>query len=432
MVDRALRICLVSQSYLPYHGGITEHVWHLAAFLCARGHHVTVLTGNPLQGNHSPDPDPPGVRVLRVGRTVRVPSNGARACVTLGWRWGAKIGRLLRQPSDLVHIHSPLEPFLPLWTLGNLPGTKIGTFHTGGEKLHWGYQGFAHWLLPFSRRLTRRLAVSRTAARFVSRHFPGHYEVIPNGVDPSRFYPPQVPRGKGQRPEIQILFVGRLDPRKGLCTLLDAFTRLRRARVLRGSGKPGSGIQGAGRMARRLQFTKNLRLVIVGDGPERPRLERLARDRRLPVAFLGSSSRRDLPERYRQADVFVAPSADGESFGVSLLEAMASGLPIVAAGIPGYRETLEGSKAAVFFRPGCAEALARALEQLLDDAERRGHMGCEARRFVHRYSWDRVADRIEQIYFECLARQDQSGRPCWPPPGRVPNGHSISAVRSPG
>lgn len=409
MMERPrLRVWLVSQSYLPFHGGITEHVWHLADGLARRGHEVTILTGNG-SSRHEPDgtiptgnassrhePDPPDVRVVRIGRTFHVPSHGAQACVTAGLRWGARLRRSLGQPPDIVHIQSPLEPFLPLWALHRLPGVKIGTFHTGGDEPHWGYRYFSPWLRGVAHRLDARIAVSREAERFVSRHFAGEYAIIPNGVDATRFnHAPArgVANGRGRN----ILFVGRLDPRKGLDTLMNAFAAIHCAAENNGCPRP--------------------RLTLVGHGPARTALERRAREDRLPVSFAGDVARDELPHWYRAADLFVAPSTGGESFGISLLEALAAGLPLAAADIPGYRETLQGAAAVRFFMAGCASSLAAALhESLRDDSNESGRDGIRERNvlFLRRYSWPSIASRTEDLYLEALQaaawRNPEAGR----------------------
>jgi len=375
----ALEVWLVSQSYLPYYGGITEHVWHLAERLAARGHRVRLWTGQPLRDGHgSRDPDPPGVDVLRLGHTLRLPSNGARACVTFGWGWRQRVAALGLRPPDIVHIQSPLEPFLPLWALRQLPGVKIGTFHTGGTHRHWGYRHCARWLAGPMSRLRVRLAVSPEAARYVAAHFPGDYRVMPNGVDLTRFRPRRAGARGAPCGELRVLFVGRCDPRKGLATLLEALALTRRRRT--GAPHP------------------HLSLVVVGDGPERPMLERRARALGVPTEFAGGVPRAQLPRRYGDAEIFVAPSTDGESFGVSLLEAMACGLPIVASRIPGYRETLRDSGAALLFDPGSARALAAALVTLAGDAVRRERMGEMGARFARRFDWELVAGQVEEVY----------------------------------
>jgi phosphatidyl-myo-inositol alpha-mannosyltransferase len=375
--ERRLEIWLVSQSYLPFYGGITEHVWHLAERLAARGHRVSILTGRPLRGAARPsDPDPSGVTVHRLGRTLRLPSNGARACVTLGPGWGRRLAALRVPPPEIVHVQSPLEPWLPLWALRALPGVKIGTFHTGGSHRHWGYRHGARLLDGPLAALRVRLAVSREAARYVALHFPGEYRVLPNGVDLVRFHP----RPAGAPRELRALYVGRCDPRKGLRILLDAMIRL------------GNDADGRPRLG----------LRIAGDGPERGPLERAARRAGLAVEFAGGVTRADLPRLYREADLFVAPSTDGESFGVSLLEALASGLPVVASRIPGYAETLRDSGAGLLFEPGSPEALAAALRALAGDRVRRAAMGEMGRRYAARYDWDRLAGEVETVYLEAL------------------------------
>ncbi len=373
-----LHICLVSQSYLPYHGGITEHVWHLAHALTRRGHWVSILTGAPAGNGHPADPDPPGVQVIRLGRTFKIPSHGGRACVVLAGGRRASLARRFAVPPDLVHVQSPLEPFLPLWALRDLPGVKIGTFHTGGSRPHWGYLRFARCLAPYARRLDHRIAVSREAARFVADHFPGRYEVIPNGVDVERFAH-RAARNEPPGPPV-ILHVGRLDPRKGLRSLLAAFERLR--------DRPATGAA---------------ELWLVGDGPERGWLARQAALRRLPVRLLGAVPRARLPEIYARADLFVAAATDGESFGISLLEAMASGVPILAAGNAGYAETLGDNGAARFFPPGDGARLAREIAALLADETARARMRAAGLRRVQAFAWERIAARVEGAYRQALA-----------------------------
>ncbi len=381
-----LRICLVSQSYLPFHGGITEHVWHLAGALASRGHSVTILTGAPFRPMPIGDPDPPGVTVRRVGRTVRLPSHGARACVTFGWGWRQSLKPLLKEGIDVVHLQSPLEPVLPLWALKYLPGVKVGTFHTGGDTPHWGYVHGARWLQTFAGRLDLRVAVSREARRFVSDRFPGSYEVIPNGVDLPRFAHPGAGRPRrvayGHLPRLRALYVGRLDPRKGLLTLLEALQRYR-------------DLAAAHRWP-------TLEIDLVGDGPLRRVIDRRVARERLPIRCHGAQSRDALPSFYRDADIFLAPSEHGESFGISLLEAMASHLPMIAANISGYRETLAGSGAALLFQAGSPKALCEAMATMTRIPEQQVRMGEAGFDHVQRYAWPRVAAQVERAYLSCL------------------------------
>ncbi len=402
-----LRIWMISQSYLPYQGGITEHVWHLSAALAARGHHVTVVTGRPLDIQSGDDPDPPGVRILRTGLTVRVPSHGSRACITLpNLRFGPP---LTSAPStgptglpDIVHLQSPLEPFLPLWALQHLPGIKVGTFHTGGARPHWGYRWGARWLRAYAERLDARIAVSSEAARFVRAHLPGDYVVVPNGIELIRFNaasgasasrPPDTSKTSGRDPivrdeatrshptwdgALRALYVGRLDPRKGLPVLLDALDRYRAESA--GSRLPP------------------VTLDIVGDGPLAGRLKSFARRRRLAVNFWGRVSREELTGHYRRSDLCIALSEHGESFGINILEAMASGRPVIVSNIDGYRETVAGSGAGLLVEAGSEPACTQALVRLATDPALREAMGRAGRRHAQGYSWAAIAERIERVY----------------------------------
>ncbi len=365
---RPLEILLVSQSYRPVCGGISEHVHHLALALRDRGHRVRILTSRP-----GPEAEEEGLRVVRIGRRFRIPSNGAMANLAFHARYRSLVRRALDPPLDLIHVHSPLEPFLPWAVLKEAEVPCVGTFHNAGRP-HWGYRMFSSILAPLAERLTLRTAVSLSAARFAGRHFPGEYLIIPNGVDRSRFYP-NGPRPPDRRPTC--LFVGSLEPRKGLETLVAAMEIA----------------------ARRLPARPILR--VVGGGSRARTLLRCRGHRAFDLEWEGEVPAPALPEIYRQADLFAAPALHGESFGIVLLEALASGLPVVASRIEGYRDLLDGCPAAVLVRTGSAGALAEGILQAWGDfrgeRERR-----EARAFVEPFDWQRVTDMTEQAYLEAV------------------------------
>ena len=360
-----IRVLLVTQSYHPIHGGIGEHVRHLALALGARGHEAVVLTAGP----PPPGGEPPGPEVIRLGRRIQVPSNGSRA--TIAWRpsYRLAVRSVLRDPYDIVHVHSPLEPFLPWAVLREARAPCVGTFHNAGS-VHWGYRFFADRLRGFVERLDARTAVSRCAARYVGRHFPGRYHILANGVDTARFRPGEGRRG---RPRPALLFVGRLEKRKGIGLLLDGVSRAAAAM------RPAP------------------RLLVVGDGSLRGRMLRRAARLGVDLEWIGPVSPAEIPGIYRSADLLVAPALFGESFGIVLLEALASGLPVVASSIEGYQELLARCPAAELFRAGDAADLGRAIARALETA-REERVRREARRFAIRYGWDRLVIGMEAIY----------------------------------
>jgi phosphatidylinositol alpha-mannosyltransferase len=369
-----VKIALVSQSYYPRFGGVTEHVAHTAGELRRRGHEVTVVTGRP-PGYRSPDPPD----VVRVGTSILVPFQGAFVDLTIGPTLRRDLRRLWGERTfDLVHVHQPLTPTLPLLTGETASAPVVGTFHAAGANSRL-FRLFRRPLDEHWRRLAGRIAVSPTARQFVHRHFPGDYRIIPNGVDVRRFHPDVPPRPALADGRLNILFVGRLDPRKGLPVLLDAFPRVRRA-------------------------VPEARLVVVGSSFLRGWLEhRLDSREREHVVFGGAVPASELPSWYASSHVVVSPALRNESFGIVLLEAMAAGRPLVASDIPGYRTVIEDEDDGVLVPPGDVGALAAALTALLRDPARRLALAARGRARAETVSWSEVAARLEAYYDEVRA-----------------------------
>jgi phosphatidylinositol alpha-mannosyltransferase len=389
-----VRIALVTQSYYPRFGGVTEHVAHTARELRARGHVVLIVTGRP--PGHGADDDP---QILRLGTSVLVPFQGAFVDLTLGPTLRRSLSRLWRErPFDLVHVHQPLTPTLPLLTGETATAPVVGTFHAAGGDSRL-FRAFRRPLTRHWRRLAGRIAVSTSARAFVHRHFPGDYRLIPNGVDVRRFHPDVPPRPELADGRLNVLFVGRLDPRKGLPVLLDAFPAVRRA-------------------------VPEARLLVVGDSFLRPWLERRVEAReRAHVHFAGAVPAADLPGWYASAHAVVSPALRNESFGIVLLEAMAAGRPVIASDIPGYRSVVADGDDGVLVPPGDRSALAAAIAGLLRDPARRLALSARGRARAEAFSWASVAARLEAYYREVLG----DGPPPVPAPG--PAAAAFATVR---
>jgi phosphatidylinositol alpha-mannosyltransferase len=373
-----VKIGIVSQSYYPRYGGVTEHVHHTALELRRRGHEVTIVTSRFRQGEamHAPG-------VVRIGYNIMIPFNGAFVDLALGLRLKSQLRSLMREYDfDLVHTHAPLVPTLPLLAIQAAECPQVGTFHTTG-----GPSRLLSWtrglLEPVVSRLDARVAVSQTARDFAARYFPGHYHVIPNGVDVERFHPGASPIERWRDPEHDnLLFVGRLDPRKGVQLLLDCMPEV----VERTRGRA--------------------RLLVVGDSYLRLKYEAsIPGAMRRHIHFLGHVPREELPRWYATGDIFVSPATGNESFGIVLLEAMAAGRAVVASDIPGYRSVVTPDVNGVMFAPGDRAALSRTLIRLLNDPERRVLLGARGRARALEFAWPRVGDRLEALYREVLTRR---------------------------
>jgi len=390
-----MKIAIVSQSYYPRFGGVSEHVGHSAAALARRGHDVTVVTGRPLHVGHSPahaDPALPGlerVRVVRLGTALLVPFQGAFVDLVVSASLDAELDELWRRERfDLVHVHQPLTPSLPLLATWRRPAPLVGTFHAAGgrSRLFRTFRGPLAWHYG---RLDLRLAVSPAAQRFVTGDFAPPPLIVPNGVDAQRFHPAVAPAPGGRDGRFTVLFVGRLDPRKGLGVLLAAWPRVVR------------------------ELAGEARLNVVGSSALAP-LVRAAvpRELRRSVHFAGAVSARDLPGWYAASDVFCSPATRNESFGIVLLEAMASGKAVVCSDLPGYRAVCRPRVEGLLAPPGDPEGLAAALTAVARDAELSRRLGHAGRQRAEAFDWARVAGALESLYGDVLA-----GREPRPPAG---------------
>ncbi|MCK4236170.1 MAG: glycosyltransferase family 4 protein, partial [Candidatus Krumholzibacteria bacterium] len=213
-----MKICIVTQSYYPKPGGVTEVVHHTAEELKTRGHTVTIITTH----YSGKEKEVPGI--IRIGRNVIVPVNGAWVNVTAGIGLKKRLEEIFRREAfDIIQTHCPLVPTLPLIALKAARADQkvIGTFHAAA-KSNLAYQIFQRPLRARAERLDRRLAVSESAMQFASRYFPGTYEIVPNGIDCRRFNPEVPPIERLRDGKLNVLCVGRMDKRKGLPYLLKA------------------------------------------------------------------------------------------------------------------------------------------------------------------------------------------------------------------
>ena len=393
-----LKIGILSQAYHPAVGGVTEHVDATASALRERGHDVAIITAR-FADREYPAHEQNGAngherRVYRIGWNVAVPYNGAENNVTFGFGLREKLEEILAEERfDLLHVHCPVSPVLPLLALRIAKQPIVGTFHSTVTS-DLAFRLFRRALLPSYRRIDRTLAVSEAARSCVLRHFPGPVDILPNGVNLERFRPGLRRLERFDDGTPNILFVGRHDPRKGLPELMAACSALARDSV-------------------------PFRLIIVGDGSLRRRIEGMAHGAlEGRVHFEGCVSNERLPRYYASSDVFCSPARGGESFGIVLLEAMASGVPIVATDLPGYRTVLTPGSQGLVVPPRDPGALRLALETLLSRPDLGREMGARGVETSRRYAWPLIAERLEEIYGSLVglgraaARiQDLGGKP---------------------
>jgi phosphatidylinositol alpha-mannosyltransferase len=382
-----LKLALVSPYDFAYPGGVTEHVANLAEQFLARGHEVHIVA--PSSDDESEPTTSVDAPVHRIGRVVSIPANGSVARITLSLRSYLQAKRLLQEEQfDLIHLHEPMMPALPLTVLRHSTSTNIGTFHAFRNTPLTYFYG-KPILRPFFRKLHGRIAVSSAARDFVGEYFPSDYRVIPNGIDFSRFHRRYPPLEQFQDARPTVLFVGRLEKRKGLRFLLRAWPHV-------------------------LERVPDARLVVVGRGRPLEGYRRFAaRQGWSPedVVFAGYVAAEDLPRYYQACDVFCAPNTGQESFGIVLLEAMAAGAPIVASDIPGYRDVVTDGVHGLLVEPKKSAALADGICRLLTNPELRATMRSAGQMTARAYDWPRVASQVLSYYEEILERRQTEPEP---------------------
>jgi phosphatidyl-myo-inositol alpha-mannosyltransferase len=361
----AMRIALVSPYSWSYPGGVTRHIEALAEQFMAGGHEVRVLApydppdrlsarmhrGARPEARELPD------WVVPLGRTIGVKSNGAvsnlphtpYAITTM--RRELRAGRF-----DVIHVHEPVAPVVGYDALDTTLAPLVGTFHCYSENAISNGIGNAFGAKRKLQRLHVRIAVSEAAAWTGRRFYGGSYRIIPNGVDVPADLPVSLPRPQGA--PLRLAFVGQAVERKGLPVLLRAFEALR----------DHVGVE----------------LVVVG--ADREEVEPLMLDGVEGVTVLGKVSDAEKAAALASADLLVAPSLGGESFGMVLTEAFAAGTPVVASDIPGYRDVVRDGVDGMLFTRGDATALAETLRDLAVAPERRAAMAVEARAHAPRYA----------------------------------------------
>jgi phosphatidylinositol alpha-mannosyltransferase len=382
-----MKIALVSPYDFAYPGGVTHHICHLAEHFTRMGHGVKIIAPASKGVSNLVD------KFIPVGKPRPIPVSGSIARITISPWLSSRIKAILnREEFDIIHLHEPLMPMLCTTVLRLSRTTNIGTFHASGARSWYNYGSpLAKLLLKkWFRKLNGKIAVSELAMNCVSKHFPEYYHIIPNGIDLKHFSPDVSPFDEFCDGKLNILFVGRLEKRKGLNYLLKSYQQVK-------------------------QEIPDSRLIIVGPGTRlRRKYEKQVKRGILEdVVFIGYASYDDLPRYYKTADVFCAPATGFESFGIILLEAMAIGKPIVASNVEGYASLITHGVEGYLVPPRDEKELARSLISLLRDESLRQKMGAKGQLKAREYAWEDIAQRLLDYYASVLGEStgERSSKP---------------------
>ena len=394
MHSSPLKIAQVCPYDLERPGGVQAHIRDTAAALGELGHEVTIVAPKMRPGA-SVERISSTLRIVRLGQAHAVRLSGTRfeASLALGGQYGRLRAAMRPGAFDVVHYHTLWSPLLPFQAFACSPAPSVVTFHDtppdtlGGAFTRVLLGGLSRLLLTC---VDEAIAVSEAPRAHLRPGTGRNIHLSPPCTDLRRFSEGEAPLGPSDG-KVTLLFVGRLESRKGVMVLLKAYRRLC------ADGLP-------------------VRLVIAGAGSEEAALRHYVEQRRLPdVAFLGRFEDEDAPALYAACDIACAPSPYGESFGIVIAEAMAAGKPVVAAANRGYRTLLAAHAEDLLAPPGDDEAFYRRLKRLVADSGLRERLGEWAGAEALRYDCRTVAPELVDIYRRAIAsparRRGPAARP---------------------
>lgn len=381
-----MKIGLVCPYNIAKGGGVQEIVLALQQELENRGHIAKILTPEPrdMPDYHRKD------SIIFVGGAadfkspLHTTSQFSMAADTYG------ITQMLEEEKfDILHFHEPWVPMLSRQILSRSTSVNVATFHAKLPDTVMT-RTMAKVITPYTKAVLNQLdeltAVSEAASEYVRTLTSEPISIIPNGIDLTKY---KTQKSSITKETKTILFVGRLERRKGVEYLLHAYSLLMTRDV-------------------------DVELIIAGDGPDREKLEYLAADLDLGnVTFTGYVTEEEKLTLLHTADLFCAPALYGESFGIVLLEAMATGAVTVAGNNPGYASVLQDLGSLSLVNPKDSEEFARRLDVMLHDEQLRKLWRKWASEQVQQYSYPRVVDQYLEIYESAYKRHSQVAEPVW-------------------
>ncbi len=356
-------------------GGVQNHVRDLAEYLIAQGHDVSVLAP-------AIDEDALPAYVVSAGKPIAIPYNGAVARILFGPIAFARVRSWISQGDfDLLHLHEPAIPSLSLLACWAAEGPMVGTFHAAAKRQKAIF-AIGPILEPVIEKLSVRIAVSEAARLTLTEHLETDAIVIPNGIYAEKFRNGIAqPQWSGET----IGFIGRFEePRKGLSILLEALPIVSR-------------------------FVPNVRILVAGPGDSDATLKTIDPQLRSRISFLGRLTDEEKANFLSSVSLYVAPNTGGESFGIILAEAMASGAPCLASDIPAFSSLLgDGDFGALFASEDSAD-LARVMIDLLRDGPKRSALSIAGQEHAKLFDWDTVAEQIFSVYEMAIVGSQKVG-----------------------
>lgn len=365
-----MKIGLVCPYNMFRGGGVQEYVLALRNGFVERGHKAFVITPQPRSYK---GPKVPGI--IMVGGAAPFRAQRTMTDLSVSVDVDSLEEVLQEQNFDILHFHEPWVPILSRQILTRSDAIHFGTFHAAMSERRT-QRTIEKVVTPYTRPLLGYLdvltAVSPTATNYVRTLTKRNIYIIPNGIEVDKFRR----KTPDDRPKDvkTILYIGRLEKRKAVKQLIDAFALLHSAH-------------------------KNYRLIIAGDGPDREKLEDLVKEQKIGnVTFLGFVSDAKKKKLLQESEVMCSPAMYGESFGIVLIEAMAAGCVAIAGNNSGYESVMTGSGQISIVNPKDTREFARRLLLLASDESLRRHWLDWAENEIKKYDYLNIVDQYLKLY----------------------------------
>ena len=360
-----MRIGIVCPYDWSVPGGVKQHIQDLSESLLELGHYVNVLTPT---SDESALPS----YATNAGSTIALPYNGSIARIKFDPAAFTRTRNWLRQGQfDILHLHEPNSPSPSIIAAWSARGPIVGTHHSSNESMY-AVRNMQFLLQPMMEKVIARIAVSEEAKKTMIDHYGGDAIVIPNGVRVKNFkYAKPLPDFDKQK---TVLFVGRLDePRKGVQVLLNAMPKV-------------------------FDQFPDLKLLLVGPGEVKDILKQVNIKYHSQIEFKGFVSSDAKASCFASATIYVAPNLGGESFGIVLLEAMATGTPVLASDLPAFKRVLDDGNYGQLFNTNDSDQLASSLIELLKDKNRRELLTQAGIDRANQFDWTLIVRQILDVY----------------------------------
>jgi len=362
-----MKIGFVSSHSFFNPGGVKNHILELKNEYEKRGIEVKIIVPRRNENENY------GKDVIVLGKSIPIRIGGTQGDLPYISNTKELEDILEREKFDVLHFHNFLIPFA-YQILNRSRSKNILTFHANVEAMP-----LIKLLIPFfTKSLNKKMdGVIGVAPMIMEyfKYFKGKKEIIPNGINLNVFNPNNEKYKEYIDNKLNLLFVGRFEQRKGLLYLIKAYNIIKKK-------------------------NDNVKLLVVGEGPQKQECEAFIKQNNLKdIVFLGKVTGEEVAKYFNTADIYISPAPFGESFGIVLLEAMASGKPVVGFANLGYYQLLKESKGEEFLaRPKNVEELAQKILKLVEDEKLRTEMGDWGLEYSKNYSWEKIADRVLNFY----------------------------------